>query len=720
MRSLLAFLFIFLFIGYSSAQKNITIEDIYASSKFRTKSVAGFNFLADGKHYSELKDGNIVKMDITTGNVADTLLNPSVFVDIQNFNGKIESYNIYEHHHKILIESESEPIYRHSSKVKCHIFDTKTKQISLVFDGKVANPQLSPDGQKVAFVFNNNLYYYDINQKNTLQITQDGAKNKIINGLCDWVYEEEFGFTRAFYWSPDSEKLAFLKFDESEVPEFTMQLYNDDMYPILETFKYPKVGEKNSIVTPNIYHISTKETQKADLEKYEYIPRMKWTQDPNVLCIYKMNRHQNELSLQLFDVNTQKLFTLLEEKNKYYIDITDDLTFLKDGEHFLWSSEKGGYNQIYLYTMDGKEKILLTDGKYDVTSLYGVDETNKTVFFQAAKDSPLYRHIYSIGLDGKNLKEISTHKKGTHSAQFSSTYDFYTMTYSTINAPPSYTVYNRKGKEIRVIEDNKNFEDISKDYQLSLVEFFTFKTSENVELNGYMIKPRDFDKNKKYPVFMTQYSGPGSQQVTDGWKGVNYLWYQSIVQMGYVVVCVDGRGTGARGEEFKKMTYLQLGHYETIDQIEAAKYLGTLPYVDKSRIGIYGWSYGGYMSSLCILKGADVFKAAIAVAPVTNWKWYDNIYTERYMRTLAENEGGYRDNSPVYFADRLKGAYLLIHGMADDNVHFQHAVEMANALIKANKQFDTYYYPNRNHGIFGGVTRLHLFTKMNDFIKKNI
>ncbi|MFT6742230.1 MAG: dipeptidyl-peptidase-4, partial [Paraglaciecola sp.] len=386
-------------------------------------------------------------------------------------------------------------------------------------------------------------------------------------------------------------------------------------------------------------------------------------------------------------------------------------------------SEKDGWNHVYLYDMKGQQVAQLTSGKWEVTNFYGVDEVNNKFYYQAAKDGPMRRHIYEGNL--QRLKQQTadrqmTTEKGTNTAQFSSTFDYYVNTHAAINSPSNYTVYTRGSKAVRVIEDNATLKATQKEMNVLPVEFFEFFTEEKVKLNGYMIKPTNFDANKKYPVFMYQYSGPGSQQVVDSWRGANYWWFQMLAQQGYLIACVDGRGTGARGEEFKKMTYKQLGHYETLDQIEAAKWLGRLPYTDANRIGIFGWSYGGYLSSLAILKGNDVFKAAIAAAPVTNWKWYDSIYTERYMQTSEENPEGYQQNSPVYFADQLKGNYLLVHGMGDDNVHFQNTAEMANALIAANKQFDTYFYPNRNHGIYGGNTRLHLFTKMTNFLTEHL
>jgi dipeptidyl-peptidase-4 len=706
-------------INANLAQNQITLEDIYVKGKFSAKSVPGFNFMNDGKYYTTLRNNSINKNDITTGNVTESLFNGADFKGKANFNGRIGGYAFSDDESKILIESEWEQVYRHSSQVKCHVYDTKSTTLTEVYTyGKVINPQLSPDGTKVAFVSKNNLYVQNLSNNNVTQLTMDGAKNSIINGMSDWVYEEEFSFTRAFYWSPDSKKIAYIRFDESKVPEFTMQMYNSDMYPENETFKYPKVGERNSDVSVWVYEFTRGKAVKADIGDLTemYVPRIKWTQDASQLCIYKLNRHQNELKLYLLDTKNYKSSILYEEKNQYYISIDDNLTFLKDKRHFIWFSEKEGYNQIYLMGMDGKQKVKLTDGQYEVTNFYGVDEKNKKVYFQAVDGGPLRKSVFSVNLDGKKLTNLTPAKDGTSSAQFSSTFDYYSVNYSNVNTAPTYIVYDRDGKVVRVIEDNKSYADIQKSYDVNPVEFFSFSTSENVKLNGWMLKPKDFKPGKKYPVFMTQYSGPGSQSVVDRWGGSSYWWHQMLAQNGYIVACVDGRGTGGQGEAFKKMTYLKLGHYETLDQIEAAKYLGTLPYVDKTRIGIFGWSYGGYMSSLCILKGNDVFKSAIAVAPVTNWKWYDSVYTERYMRTTEENPDGFIDNSPINFVDRLKGNYLLIHGMADDNVHFQNTAEMANALIKANKQFDTVFYPNRNHGIYGDNATIHLYTKMTNFI----
>lgn len=715
---------LFLVVGFiATGQKQITLEDIYKSYTFRSNSVPGFVFMNDGRHYSVIRDAKIQKMDVTTGSLSETLFDGVKFAGKSGFSGDFDNYTFSEDETKILLESEEEPLFRHSTASKVHVFDIRSGNLTEVYGGKkVSNAQMSPDGEKVAFVYKNNLYISNLKSGNVTQVTTDGKENQVINGMCDWVYEEEFSFTRAFYWAPDSKKLAYIRFDESKVREFTMQMFRKEDYPENITFKYPRVGEKNSEVSAWVYDFSRGKSVKADIGDMTemYIPRMKWTTDANKLCIFRMNRYQNELKLYLADMKSGKSSVMYEEKNKYYIDITDDLTFLKDGKSFVWSSEKDGYNHLYLISMDGKKEARITDGKWDVATFYGVDQKNNKVFYQAGEKSPVQKHVYSIDLNGQNKTDLTPTLSGTNNALFSKTFEYFSNTYSTINTAPVYSVMDRHGNKVRVIEDNVNYAKLQETYGAAPVEFFSFTTSENVKLNGWMLKPADFSSAKKYPVFMTQYSGPGSQSVTDSWKGSSYWWYQMLAKAGYIVVCVDGRGTGGRGEEFKKMTYLKLGHYEALDQIEAARYLASQPYVDKARIGIFGWSYGGFMAALCIFKGNDVFKSAIAVAPVTNWKWYDTVYTERYMRTTADNEKGYAENSPVYFADKLKGNLLLIHGMADDNVHFQHTAELVNALIKANKQFDTYFYPNRNHGIYGDNATLHLYTKMTNFLYEKL
>ncbi|HFB99608.1 MAG TPA: S9 family peptidase [Phaeodactylibacter sp.] len=710
---------------YLTAQQtktSITIEDIWEKYEFVARSVPGFNFQNDGKHYTRLEENKIKQYDLTTGQFTKDIFDAEEVTNNADFNGKIDGYTFSKDENKILIKTETEAIYRRSTRANFYVWDKKNKTLTTVENsGKQRYTSFSDDAQKVAFVRDNNLFYKNLATGKITQITRDGKHNHIINGATDWVYEEEFALAKAFEWSPDGNKIAFMRFDESAVKEFTMTLYKNESYPEYETFKYPKVGADNAIVTIHIFDLTTGKTIKADTgnETDIYFPRIKWTLDANQLCIFRMNRHQNELELLLTNATTGKTKVMLKETNKYYIDITDDMTFLKDGKCFIWTSERDGHNHIYMYELSGKLKRQLTKGDFDVTNFYGVDEKRKRIYYRAAEDSPMERQVYSVNFKGKKKRKI-TPAKGTNRVQWSSNFDYYVNTHSTLNTPSTYTVYENNGKEVRVIEDNADMRMIQKKYGWQNFEFFNFSTSENVKLNGWMLKPADFDPNKKYPVFMYVYGGPGSQTVNDSWGSFNNWWYQMLAQKGYIVVSVDNRGTGARGQEFKKMTYLELGKYETIDQIEAAKYLGSQPFVDASRIGIFGWSYGGYMSSLCIFKGADVFKAAIAVAPVTNWKWYDSIYTERYMRTEEENAAGYKNNSPVNFTDLLKGKYLLVHGLADDNVHFQNTAEMVNALVRSNKQFDTYFYPNRNHGIYGGTTRLHLYTKMTNFILENL
>ncbi|MGB0862468.1 MAG: S9 family peptidase [Saprospiraceae bacterium] len=708
-------------------KKEVTLEDIWQKRTFSPRYVSGFNFLNDGKHYtkqsySQMKSVHqIIKYDLTTGEKVETVFDGENLKELDDkLNGRFSNYNYNADESKIIFATASESIYRHSSKANFYIYDIKSKVLEpLSENGKQQLAIFNSTNDKVAFVRENNLFYKNMTNGKETQITTDGKWNHIINGACDWVYEEEFGQDRAFYWSPDGQNIAFMRFDEKAVKEFSMPMYYNGAYPEQYSFKYPKAGETNAVVSVHIYNLKTgKITEVNTGEKGDiYFPRIKWTPD-NQLCVFRLNRHQNHLKLLLANPKDGSTKVLLEEKNDYYIDIHDDLTFLKDGKQFVWTSEKSGYNHIYLHDMTGKEVAQITSGEYDVTSFYGVDEKRGRVFYQSAEKSPMQRHVYSVKLDGSKKKKLNK-GDGQNSAKFSKTFDYFVNTNSKLNAPYVFDVKNHKGKEVRVIEENKRLKEKIAAFSLAKSEFLTIPTKD-VKLNAWMMKPADFDKNKSYPVLMYVYGGPGSQTVKDSWGGNNYLWFQHLTQLGYIVVSVDNRGTGARGQEFKKVTYQQLGKYETIDQIEAAKWLGKQNYIDSKRIGIFGWSYGGYMSSLCLFKGNDVFKAAIAVAPVTNWKWYDSIYTERYMRTPKENSKGYEDNSPVNFADQLKGNYLLVHGIADDNVHFQNTAEMANALIKANKQYDTYFYPNRNHGIYGDNARIHLFTKMTNFLKEKL
>ena len=720
LKSILSSLAIFFLAQCVFAQeKMIQLEDIWASRTFSPEWVWGINSMNDGVHYSSLNYGEnnvyITQYSYETGDSISTI------VDSKDLDGiSFSDYSFSEDEKKVLLPTETESIYRYSTRSNYYVYDRETKIAEELSEGKQRLAQFSPDASKVAFVKENNIFIKDIINNTELQVTFDGEINKIINGATDWVYEEEFAFDNGMQWNASGNKIAYYRFDEEKVPEFSMDLFTD-LYPSQSQFKYPKAGETNSTIELFIYDLDSNKTIKANINTEEefYIPRIKWTLDENVLSVQRMNRHQNQLDFILVDAKDGSSQTIFTENDAAYIDVTDNLTFLNDGKYFIWTSEKSGYNHIYLYNLKGKQVRQITKGNYDVTDFYGIDESNNTVYFASSERSPMHRDVYAIQLNGKNKKTL-TNKIGTNSATFSTNYKYFINQYSNANTPYYFSLYDAKGNEVRILKDNSNLKNSLAEYALSQKEFFNFKTTEGIDLNGWMMKPHNFDETKQYPVFMYLYGGPGSQQVTDSWGGSNFLWYQMLTQQGYIVACVDNRGTGARGSEFKKCTYQQLGKLETEDQIEANRYLANLPYVDGSRIGIFGWSYGGYMSSLCLLKGADEFKMAIAVAPVTNWRYYDSIYTERYMRTPQENASGYDDNSPINHVEKLKGKYLLVHGSADDNVHYQNTMEMTNALVNANKQFDLFIYPNKNHGIYGGYTRLHLFTKMTNFIKENL
>ena len=697
-------------------KKQISIEEIWKEYKFFSKSPQGFNFMKNGTYYTRLegfKQPQINEYNITSGKQTRSIYTADAGT-------RLSGYTFSADEKKILLETDAEKIYRHSYEANYFLYDTEARTTSPVSEkGKQRYATLNPSADKVAFVRGNDLFIKDLVSGTEEQITNDGAPNKIINGATDWVYEEEFAIAKAFFWSPDGKKIAFLRFDESAVKEFSMTYYNNELYPDYTSFKYPKAGEKNADVTVHIYDLAAKKAEKIEVggDADQYIPRLVWAPN-NELCVYRLNRHQNQLTLLLVD-KKGKTKTMLEEKNEYFIDINDHMTFINNKE-FIWLSEKDGYNHIYVYNIKGKEVSQLTKGTWDVTEFYGVDTENKMVYYQAAAEKSVNREVYAVSLDGGESKKMSL-AAGVNNAEFSSTFEYYINHYSNATTPPVHAVYETaENKEIRVIEDNKDLVEMLKGYDLGEHKYFSCKARDGVELNGWMLLPPNFDENKKYPVFMYVYGGPSSPTARNRWDDGNGMWFRMLAQKGYIVVTVDNRGTEPRGEKFRKSTYLQLGKYEALDQIDAAKYLGSLAYIDKERIGIFGWSFGGYLSSLCLAKGNDVFKMAIAVAPVTNWKWYDTIYTERYMRTPAENSDGYEQNSPINFADKIKGKYLLVHGFADDNVHFQHASEMSRVLIENNIEFDQMFYPNKNHGIYGGLTRLHLYNKMTKFILTNL
>ena len=720
--SLSSILFFVLTLSVCSQQK-ITVEEIY-SGAFRTKGMDELQSMKNTNQYTVLNfDAASRSMQIDLFDFA-TLKKVSTLIDTKNHSvlaDGIDSYAFSPDEKLVLIANNTNQIFRHSFTADYYLYDTNSKKVSKLFDFQVQEPTFSPDGKKIAFARENNLYVYDITTKEIVALTNDGKKNSIINGITDWVYEEEFAFVRAFDWSKDSKKVAFIRFDESQVPEFSMSIFKKDLYPTVETFKYPKAGEKNSEVSLHIYDVALKGTQKVNLSQYSdfYIARMQWTNEANVLSAQVLNRHQDNLDLLFVDGNSGAIKVVLNEKDKAYVDVTDNLTFLKDNS-FIWTSEKDGFNHIYLYDKTGKLKNQVTKGNWEVTNYYGFDEKNNTVFYQSVENGSINRDVYSINLNGKNKVRLSK-STGTNAATFSPNFQYFINTFSSATQPTTYTLNEaKKGVQVQVIENNEALASKLKGYNLPAKEFFVLKTAKGNELNAWILKPKDFDPTKKYPVFMYQYSGPGSQQVNNDWNSNDDYWFQMLAQQGYIIACVDGRGTGFKGAAFKKVTQKELGKYEVEDQIDAAKVIGNYPFVDESRIGIWGWSYGGFMASNCILKGADVFKMAIAVAPVTNWRFYDSIYTERYMQTPQENASGYDENSPINHVNKLKGKYLLIHGSGDDNVHVQNSMQMMEALIQANKQFDSEIYPDKNHGIYGGKTRIQLFTKMTNFIKENL
>jgi dipeptidyl-peptidase-4 len=717
------FTIVFLFLCFTVfGQQKITVEEIY-SGAFRTKGMDALQSMKNTNQYTVLNFDRAAKsMQIDLYDFA-TLKKVAVLIDTKEHKElpMIDSYTFDASEKMILLACKTNQIFRHSFTADYYLYNIGTKQLTKLFDSPVQEPTFSPDGKKIAYAKDNNLYVYDLASKISTAITTDGKKNSIINGITDWVYEEEFAFVRAFDWSADSKKVAYIRFDESEVPEFSMSIFNKNLYPQMETFKYPKPGEKNSLVSLHIYDAATAATKKVNLGNYNdfYIARLKWTNDANVLSAQVLNRHQSNLDLLFIDGNSGAAKVVLNEKDKAYVDVTDNLTFLKDNS-FIWTSEKDGFNHVYVYSKTGKLKNQVTKGNWEVTNYYGFDDKTNTIFYQSTEKGSINRSIYSISLDGKNKVSLSQNI-GTNAATFSPNFQYYINSFSSASQPTTYTLNEAKaGKQVQSIVSNEAITEKLKAYNLPAKEFFILKTEKGNELNAWMIKPKDFDPAKKYPVFMYQYSGPGSQQVNNDWNGSDDYWFMMLTQQGYIVACVDGRGTGFKGADFKKVTQLQLGKYEVEDQIDAAKVIGNYSFVDKSRIGIFGWSYGGFMASNCIFQGNDTFKMAIAVAPVTNWRFYDSVYTERYMQTPQENASGYDSNSPINHVDKLKGKFLLIHGSADDNVHVQNSMEMIEALIQANKQFDSEIYPDKNHGIYGGKTRIQLYNKMTNFIKDNL
>ncbi|MGI9545131.1 MAG: S9 family peptidase [Cyclobacteriaceae bacterium] len=715
--------------GWSQNKRPIALEDIFSNATFYQRSVRGIRWMPDGPFYTALgttEEGNqqLLKYNLTTGQAEQTLVDGAkLTLPGSDEPVPFEGYSLSADQSKVLLSVGKERIYRRSNKANYYVYDREEeKLIPLSDQGKQSYATFSPDGKAVAYVRENNLYLFDLASQTTKVVTENGSMNQLIHGSADWVYEEEFSFAKAFFWSPEGDKIAFYTFDESEVRTYNMQRWSD-LYPSDYVFKYPKAGEDNSVVSISVYHLDNSTTTKMDLGENTniYIPRIQWTTDNDMLSIIRMCRYQNKLEILHGDVTSGSTKSILTEKSKTYVDIdyNDQLIYFKDGKHFIRTSEKDGFKHIYLHRTDGSEVRQITKGNWEVTNLSKFDEASKRLYFTSTEASPLQRQLYSVDLKGRKKKRL-TREAGYHNANFSTDGKYFIDTYSSNNQPLQTKLHRADGSLVKPLQENRALRDRVSGYNFGQKEFFQFDTKDGVILNGYMIKPADFDPNKTYPVLMFVYGGPGSQLVTDRWMSSREIWFHYLAQKGYIIACVDNRGTGGRGRDFKHITYLNLGKYEVADQIEAAKYLGTLSYTDASRIGIWGWSYGGYMSSLALLLGADHFKMAISVAPVTSWRFYDTIYTERYMRTPRLNPEGYDDYSPVNHVEKLKGDLLLIHGTGDDNVHFQNSVVFQDALIAAGKQFDSFYYPNRNHGIYGGNTSLHLFKMMTNFIDQTL
>ncbi|MBR4266763.1 MAG: S9 family peptidase [Bacteroidales bacterium] len=721
-------LFIILFAiaaNFAMAQnQQISLKEVLYG-KFRPNSVYGIESMKNGLSYTVLENNSVVKYSYETGE------KQGVVVDFTSLGiNRVQSYAFSENEDKILFFTGYEAIYRRSYLAKFYVYDLTSKEcnpLSTEFE-KQQLATFSPDGSKVAFVHENNLYVKTLSDDKIRQITTDGKKNFVLNGLPDWVYEEEFGFNKAFEFSNDGKYLAYIKFDETNVKEYTLQYYSamtqnynpEANYPYNYTYKYPKAGEDNSVVSVHVYDFESGETKKADIgsDTDIYVPRIQWMSTKNVLSIARLNRLQNKLNLLAFDVTKNTTTQFFELKDKKYIeeDCMSSITFLKDGNSFVIPTELDGYRNLYHYSTNGTLINKITSGKNEIVKLCGVDPDGKKVYFTGVGSNSTRTSVFVVDINGKNRKKI-TLREGSNDPEFSANFKYFINFYSNTTTPYYITVNNNKGKEIRVIEDNSDLKKTVETYGGIHKEMFAWKNSSGDSLNAYIIKPYDFDENKKYPVLVIGYNGPNYNMVNDDF---DFDWTQVLAQKGYIVACTDTRGTGRKGAAFRKCTYGQLGNLETQDLVSFAKYLGNQKYIDSSRLGIWGWSYGGFMSSSVMTRGAGAYKLGIAVAPVEDWEYYDNIYTERYMGLPQDNAEGYKNNSPLKYADKLQGKFLLIYGSCDDNVHPQNSMAFCEALVQADKEFELMQYTNKNHGIRGGNTSFHLYKKMIKFIEDNL
>lgn len=710
-------------IGSVSAQngsKRVDLKEITDGKYRQVTAIGEMRSLPDGEHYTAMnKDRSmIIKYSYRTGNPVDTLFNARTAREstFDDFDG----YDISATGHHILVWRDTEPIYRRSFKAMVYDYDVRRNYVKPLSDSKNKQmiPTYSPDGRMCAYVVDNNIWVRKFDYDTEVQVTKDGELNKILNGVTDWVYEEEFAVTNLMAWSPDSEYLTYVRFDETEVPEYSMQMWGNGLYPGYYNFKYPKAGENNSKVSVHSYSVATKDIKelKVPVEPDSYIPRIIFTTNSDQLAVMTLNRQQNLFNMYYVNPKSGVSRLILRDENKCYVDSEwlTSIHFFPSG--FTYVSEQDGYSHLYLYSPTGVMQRQVTKGNWDVTRLIGYDDATKVAYYESAEESPLRRSVYKI--DAKGVKTKLTDAEGTNSADFSDNYAYFVNTWSNANTPAKITVNETKTKkELRVLQDNAALKEKLANTSFSKKEFFKVHTASDYELNAWIVKPVNFDESKKYPVLMVQYSGPNSQQVLDKY---GFDWEHYLAANGIIVVSVDGRGTGARGEAFRKCTYLRMGDLESRDQVEAAQALGQLPYVDAGRIAIWGWSFGGYNTLMSMSVGNGTFKAGIAVAPPTDWKYYDSVYTERYMRTPQENFAGYAATSPIRLAKDLQGKLLLVHGTADDNVHFQQTMDYAEALVQAGKQFDMQVYKDRNHSIYGGNTRYHLYTRMSNFLFDNL
>lgn len=712
--------------------QQITLDDV-VDYKYSPASVRGVKPMADGESYSCVGEGgkSIEKRSFKTGETLEVLFDASTArgASIR----AVEGYIISPDEKNILIETNRTRIYRRSATSTYYIYNVKNKTLApLSTNGPQECPKFSPDGNQIAFVRDNNIFLVKLLFNNAeSQITKDGERNKVINGKPDWVYEEEFSFNCAFDFSADSEMLAWIRFDESNVKTFSFPWYRGSnpsmdeyaLYPGSYEYKYPKAGEENAKVSVLTYDIKSRvtRTMQVPLDADGYIPRIQFTGEKDKLMVLTLNRHQDRLDFYAVNARSTTAQLILREENKRYVDEAAyaDTDFSRD--QFVLLSERDGYQHMYLYTIGGQLVRQLTSGEYEVTDYYGADATGKNFYYASNEGSPLEKYIYKVDASGKKTK-LST-EKGYNEAVFSNGCQYYLNTYSNLTTPPVYTLCNAAGKTLQTVEDNGQLKEMLAALPLGTPEIISVNTADGIQLNGWMVKPKNFDASKKYPVLMYQYGGPGYQMVfnsfDNGFMGGGLIWEQRLAQKGYIVVCVDGRGTGGRGDEFKKCTYMKLGDLESHDQVETALWLSKLPYVDKSRIAIWGWSFGGFNTLMSMCEGREVFNCGVAVAPVTDWRFYDTVYTERFMRTPQENPKGY-DCSPLHRYEKIKGNLLLVHGMADDNVHFQNSAELAEALVQLGYQFDMQVYTNRNHSIYGGNTRRHLVTLIENFLDAHL